>query len=397
MEKAEFYREARTDVAGPLAGIRVLEATTTWAGPMCACVLADLGADVIKVELPGGEVNRHLPPFIKEDPPISPWHATVNRNKRCMTLDLRKEDEKKILLDLAARSDIVVENFRPGRMDHWGVGYEGVKAVKPDIIYVSISGWGQFGPEHDRIGYDPLAQAVSGFMSLNGSVEGGPTKAATALADDLGGLHATIGALAALAHRQRTGEGQHIDVSLLDVMLFQSNGALTLGALGRNLPRMGNEYVICAPANAYPCRDGEVYVGVILDSHWKVLAKTIGRPELGDDPDFATTFARIERRDDVNRILGEWVAVRTVEEVVEQFTREGVAAAPVKTYVEAAQDPHVQARDMLQTTLLEDGTEAPITGPPVKFSRTPTRVRTGPPAAGAHTDEILRELGISKA
>ena len=396
MEKAEFYREARTDLPGPLAGIRVLELATTWAGPLCACILGDLGADVIKVELPGGEVNRKLPPFLtKGNNPISPWHATVNRNKRCMTLDVRKTEGAEIFLKLAERADILVENFRPGTLDGWGIGYEGVRAVKSDIVYVSVTGFGQWGPDHDRAGYDPLAQAAGGFMSINGSPSDGPTKAGTAIADDLGGMNGAIGALAALAHRQRTGDGQHVDVALLDGMFFASNGAPSLAAIGEPLPRMGNEYVVAAPANTYRCRDGEVYFGVLLDPHWKTTAKAIGRPELADDPRFATAATRIANRDQVNRIMSEWFAKQSVKDVVERLVKEGLAIAPVNTYVEAARDPHVRARDMMQSVVLEDGTEAPITGPPVKFSRTPTTIRTGAPAVGAHTDEILAEIGVA--
>src|SRR5579885_2953709 len=172
MEKADFYRDARGDLPGPLAGIRVLEATTSWAGPMCGCILADLGADVIKVEDPAGEVGRRVPPFLPgASRPISFLHATVNRNKRSLTLDLRTSAGREIFLKLAKRSDIIVQNFRPGTFDKWSVGYQACREVKPDIIYVSISGFGQFGPAHDRVGYDPLAQAMSGFMSLNGPVE----------------------------------------------------------------------------------------------------------------------------------------------------------------------------------------------------------------------------------
>lgn len=186
MEKADFYREARHDLTGPLAGTRVLEATTTWAGPMCACILADFGADVIKIELPDGEVIQRMPPFLPgTNPPLSSAHATVNRNKRNLSLDLRTPGGRDIFLKLAARSDVVVENFRPGTFDKWGIGYEAVRAVKSDIIYVSLTGFGQFGPDHDRPGYDPLAQAVSGFISLNGEAQGNPVKAATAIADDL--------------------------------------------------------------------------------------------------------------------------------------------------------------------------------------------------------------------
>jgi formyl-CoA transferase len=396
MEKAEFYRSARSDVEGPLAGVRVLEATTTWAGPMCGCTLGDLGADVVKVELPGGEVARILPPAIPgSEPPISLGHGTVNRNKRSVTLDLRGERGRELFLELARRSDIVVENFRPGTMERWGIGYGHVAAVKPDIVYVSITGFGQFGPDHERVGYDPVAQATSGFISLNGEVDGKPVKAATILADDLGGIHGALAALAALRHRDRTGEGQHVDVALLDAMLFQSNGLLTLGALGVPPPRTGNEYIFAAPANCYACKDGHVFAGVLLDSHWKVLARLIGRPELADHPDYATTAGRLAHRAELNRLMSAWCAERRVAEIVERFAIEGIPSAPVNTYVEAARDSHVLARDMLQPTPLPDGSEVPLTGPAAKFSRTPTRVRSAAPVLGAHTDEVLAELGLS--
>ena len=396
MTKAEFYREARRDTPGPLAGVRVLEATTTWAGPMCAAVLADLGADVIKVKLPGGEVGRYLTPLLPGTQ-TSFMHATVNRNKRSVTLDVRRAEGREIFLKLAATSDVVVENFKAGTMGSYGLGYDEVRAVKPDIVYVSITGWGQFGPCHKWPGYDPLAQAASGFVSLNGSPDGTPTKAATFLGDDLGGLHGAIGALAALRHRDRTGEGQRVDVALLDAILFQSNGLPTLGAMGVEPTRMGNEYGFAVPANVYDCTDGPVYVGVVLDSHWKILAPLIGVPELADDPGFATRAGRVANRDACNAMLGGWLAERTRSEAMEILSGAGLSIAPVNTYGQVARDPHVLERDMLQPTRLEDGSIAPITGPAAKFSRTPTCVRTGAPALGQHNDEILSELGFDAA
>lgn len=398
MEKAEFYRNARRDLPGPLAGVRILEATTTWAGPMCGCIFADLGADVIKAELPQGEVARRLPPFLPgPEPRLSFMHTTVNRNKRSLTLDLRRSEGQEVFRRLATQADVIVENFRPGIMAAWSLGYEHLRAVKLDIIYVSISGYGQFGPDHDQAGYDPAAQAASGFISLNGEVDGVPVKSPTFLADDLGGLHGAIGALAALRHRDATGEGQHIDVGLLDALLFQSNGYLTLAALGAPPRRMGSEFVVAAPASVYRCRDGHVMAGVLLDSHWKRLAQLIGRPELADHPDYASTRARVERRDEVNGLMARWLEPRSVGDVVSLLREAGLAVAPVRTYADAARDPHVLARDMLQPTRQEDGSLVPLTGPPTKFSRTPTRVRSEAPALGAHTDEILAELGIDAA
>jgi len=395
VDKADFYREARTDLPGPLHGVRVLDVTTSWAGPMCACVLADLGADVIKIEAPTGEVARRMHPFLPgNEPGVSFVHATVNRNKRNLTLDLRSPEGREIFMRLTARADIIVQNFRPGTMDKWGLGYEAVRKVKPDIVYVSISGWGQWGPEHDRPGYDPMAQAASGFISLNGTPDGEPVKAPTFLGDDLAGLHGAIGALGALVHRDRTGEGQHVDVALLDAMLFQSNGYLTLGAMGIPIRRWGNEFPFSVPTNIYQCRDWRVIAGTLLDSHWKVFARMAGRPDLADDPRFATIQGRDQNRDECNAVLARWFSERTVAEAVAQCTRAGIACAHVRSYQDASRDPHVRERDMLQEITLENGSPAPITGPVAKFSRTPTRIRSGAPGLGQHNEEILREIGI---
>ncbi|MDJ0851309.1 MAG: CoA transferase [Myxococcota bacterium] len=395
MEKARFYQDARRDLPGPLAGLRVLEATTTWAGPMCGCILADFGADVIKVEHPQGEIARRAPPFLPgHDPPLSFMHATVNRNKRSLGLDLRQPEGLDLFLALAERSDVLVENFRPGVLEAWGAGYEAVRARRPDLVYVSISGYGHFGSGSGRLGYDPLAQAESGFLSLNGSTDGEPVKSPTFLGDDLAGLHAALATLAALRHRDATGEGQHVDVSLLDSIWFQSTGYLTLGALGVELPRLGNEFRIAAPANTYRCRDGRVMAGVLLDTHWQRLARHLGGRELADDPRLATTPGRIEHRREVDGLVADWAAERSVAQAVAELGAIGVPAAPVRSYAEAAVDPLVGERDMLQPVAQEDGREAPITGPAAKLSRTPTRVRSAAPALGAHTDEILDELGV---
>jgi crotonobetainyl-CoA:carnitine CoA-transferase CaiB-like acyl-CoA transferase len=395
MEKSRFFRDARRDLPGPLAGLRVLEATTTWAGPMCGCMLADHGADVVKVEHPGGEIARRSPPFLPgTDPPLSFMHATVNRNKRSLALDLHDPRGRDLFLRLAERSDVVIENFRPGTLESWGLGYEAVRARRPDVVYVSISGFGQYGPLHERVGYDPLAQAASGFLSLNGSPEGEPVKSPTFLADDLAGLHAAFATLSALRHRDATGEGQHIDVSLLDAMLFQSTGYLTLGAMGVDLPRLGNEFRVAAPANTYRCRDGRIMAGVLLDAHWKRLAHTLGRPEAAEDPRYATALERIARRREVDGWVAEWAAGLGVDEAIAALAEAGIPAAPVRTYAEAARDPHVAERDMLRVLPQEEGTPVPVTGPPAKLSRTPVDVRRAAPALGAHTDAILAELGL---
>jgi formyl-CoA transferase len=396
MEKSEFYREARRDLTGPLAGIRVVEMTTTWAGPMCGCMLADYGADVIKVEHPHGEIARRSPPFLPDcEPPLSFMHATVNRNKRSLALDVRDARGREIFLALAARADIVIENFRPGTLDAWGCGYAAVRARRRDVVYASISGFGQWGPQSGELGYDPLAQAAGGFLSLNGSPDGEPVKAPTFLADDLAGLHTAFAVLAALRHRDRTGEGQHVDVSLLDAMLFQSTGYLTLGALGVPLPRLGNQFRIAAPANTYRCRDGHILAGVLLDAHWRRLAPLVGHAEAAEDPRYATALERIRRRAEVDGWLAAWASQRRCEEALGALVAAGIPAAPVRSYAEAARTEHVREREMLQTVDASAEARIPVVGPAAKLSRTPLRVRTGAPSLGAHDDEILAELGLS--
>jgi formyl-CoA transferase len=222
-------------------------------------------------------------------------------------------------------------------------------------------------------------------------------KSPTFLADDLAGVHAALAALAALRHRDRTGEGQHVDVSLLDALLFQSTGYLTLGALGVGLPRLGNQFRVAAPANSYRCRDGRIMAGVLLDAHWKRLAAALGRPELADDPRYTTTAERLARREEVDGMLASWAATRIVDDAVAELTAAGVPAAAVRSYAEAARDPVVAEREMLQRTRQPDGSSIPITGPAAKLSRTPTRVRSAAPALGAHNDEILAELGLDAA
>jgi formyl-CoA transferase len=391
MTKSEFFRDARNDLSGPLAGVRVVEATTTAAGPICGATLADFGAEVIKVETPEGEVGRRLPPMLPGTK-VSFVHGTLNRNKRSLSLDLGCREGCEIFLKLAAQADIVVENFKTGTMDKWGVGYKAVRAVKPDIVYVSITGWGQFGPYSNRPGYDPIAQAASGFMSLNGSVDGPPTKDPTAIADQLGGLHGVMGAMAALRHRDRTGEGQHVDVALLDSLT--QHGLLTLAAMGITPQRNGNEFGFAVPANVFPCRDGSVYIAILLDAHWKVLARTIGHAELAEDPGFAALAERSANRDACNALVAGWTAERNRAEVAEILNRAGIPVGPVNSYGDAARDPHVLERDSLQLTQIEDGSAVPLPGPVVKFSRTPTRVRTCAPALGQHNDEILTEIGV---
>lgn len=390
MDKSDFYRNARTDLTGPLSGVTVIEATTTWAGPMAACVLADFGARVIKVEHPDGEVVRILPPLLPGSS-LTVANETVNRNKESLSLDLHAASGKEILLKLVAEADIFIENFRPGTLAGWGLGYEHLSAVKKDIVYVSVSGFGQFGPLSERVGYDPLAQNYAGWTAMNGEPDGGPIKAPTFLGDDLGGLHGALGAMAALRHRDQTGEGQHVDVALVDSILFQSNGLATAGAVGIDLPRMGNQFGIAAPVNIYPCKDGSVFAGVLLDSHWQVLSKELGREDLSG----LTATERIQARPLVDGVLAAYCAELTTAEVVDRFAELGLPATRVNQPSDLAEDAQVLARDMLIPTRLSNGEKVPLVGPAAKFSRTPTSIRHEAPPLGRDNQTILEALGLS--
>ncbi|MEH1028507.1 CaiB/BaiF CoA transferase family protein [Micromonospora profundi] len=390
MRAEDFYAEARTDLSGPLHGVRVLDVTKVWSGPLATCVLADLGADVIRVELAHGR-DGEVPPVIPGTG-LSWFRQTVHRNKRSLGLDLRTAEGRAEFLRLVRVADVVVENYRPGTLARWGTGYADCRAVRPDVVFVSVSGWGQYGPGRDRPAYDPVVQAAGGWMALNGPVDGDPVRAPTFIADELAGLHAAIGALAALAHRDRTGEGQHVDVSMLDALLFGSSGLPTLAAAGAPPARHGNETDFAVPSNVYACADGHLYLVVALNKHWRSLARTIGRPELADADGFRTGDQRIANRDAVNLVVAGWCAGRPVAEAVDVLTGAGLVAAPVRTLSESVADPHVRARGMLQDTVLSDGTTAPLVGPAVKFSRTPTRIRRCAPAPGADTAEIRNEL-----
>jgi len=391
MDKAHFYREALTATTGPLETTRVIDCTTAWAGPMAGCLLADLGADVIHIDLPGGMPPQSAP--LIGGTSLNFVNQTVNRNKRSLSLDLRGAAGQAVFLDLVAGADVVIENFRPGTLDGWGIGYEACRARKADIVYVSISGWGQFGPWTERAGYDPAALAAGGWMSLNGSPDGPPVKAPTFLADDLAGLHGALSALAALRHRDRTGEGQHVDVCLLDSLLFHCDGLLSLGATDVPLQRWGAQVNVTHPCDVYDCRDGSLYLAVALDSHWRTLCEVIGRPDLAREPGFGRNGDRLANREAVNAVIAEWCAERSVYEALGRLLDAGLVAAKLNTFAEAAREPHVLERDMLQPVQLSDGSVAPLTGPAAKFSRTPTRVRRAAPPPGADTDEILSELG----
>lgn len=394
MRVQDFFRRARRGSTGPLEGVRVVDATKVWSGPMATCILADLGADVVRVELPGrrdGPAHPEIP-----GTGLSWFRESVHRNKRSVAADLREPAGLRLFLDLVATADVVVENYRPGTLDAWGAGYEDCRAVRPDVVVVSISGFGQYGPDSRRAAYDPAVQAASGLMSLNGRPGDPPLRLPTFVADDVAALHAAIGALAALAHRSRTGEGQHVDVAMLDCMLAFGSGLPTLAAAGAPPQRWGNEHDFVVPSSVYPCRDGHLYLTVALDRHWRVLAEEMGRPELARERGFGTAAERLGNRDAVNEVVAGWCRDVSLDDAVARLTALGLVAAPVLSMADAVTDPHLAARGTFRSTELCTGATAPLVAPPVRFSRTPTGIRRAAPRAGADTDEVLAELAATR-
>jgi formyl-CoA transferase len=397
-DKDAFYKEARWDIPGPLAGVRVLEVTTTLAGPRCGNLLADYGAEVIRVELASQpDISRLLPPFLPTDPPDSFLNATVNRNKKSIILDVRTAEGRDVLLRLITGFDIMVENFKRGTLDGYGCGYEAVRKVKPDIIFVSINGFGQYGPYADRPGYDPAAQAYSGFMWMNApKADDPPMRAPIYLADELAGMHAAAASMAALHYRDKTGEGQRIDVSLLDATMDSCTGLHTIAAAGFPTPRVGNPIPFAAPTGIYHCKDGYVYAGVLLDSHWKIMANMIGKPELAEHPEYATFQMRVKNRPQVDAILEAWCMERTRAEVEAICQEHHLAVAVVYTPQEAIEDEHVKARGAVQPLEYPGGEKVNMVNTAAKFSRTPAFNRNSAPRLGAHTNEVLLEAGLDE-
>jgi crotonobetainyl-CoA:carnitine CoA-transferase CaiB-like acyl-CoA transferase len=396
MHKEEFYREALPNVTGPLEEFRVLEATTAQAGPVAGMVLADLGAEVIKVDQPGtGDMARRVPPFVpsRSELDVSVGYLSRHRNKKNITLNFKSPEGQELFRRLAAQMDVVVQNFKPGTMDRWGLGYEDIRRLKSDIIYVSISGYGQYGPYSHKPGYDPVGQAMSGLMSVTGFPDGPPTKTGNAMADNITGWQGAMGAMAALLYRNRTGKGQHVDVCLLDSVLYTTEGFI-MGAAnaGKKWQRTGNRYQGSAPVNTYRCRDGYVCICVALEGHWARLCRIIGREDLIDDPRTSSIAARGEHVELVDGLVSQWTQDRTVTEVVSTLDEAQLVVAPVLEFHQVIEDLHIQEREMVTEVEHPAAGQMKLFGVASKYSLTPARVRTPAPLLGQHNEEVYGTL-----
>jgi CoA:oxalate CoA-transferase len=377
-------------VATALDGIRVLDFAQFTPGPLCAMILSDLGADVIKIERPGGNDDRRTPPIVQN---LSLYYAVNNRNKRCITLNITGQEGRDVLLRLIRQCDVLIEGFRPGYLGKLGLGYAQLSALHPGLIMVSATGYGQTGPYQDRGGFDMIAQAVGGLMSLNGEPDGPPLKVGTSPAAVVTGLNCAIGVLAALRHRERSGEGQWIDVALLDSVVAQTEADIPYyGLTGQILPRAGNRRLYSAPANAYQARDGYVYIAPGIDSIWRKLCQVMGCAELGDDPRFLTNEDRRARVEETDRIVQEWVGQRTVGEVVSALTAARVPCGAVNDIPAVFADPQIQAREMIVPVQHPTIGELPLPGQPIKLSRTPAHSGGALAEPGQHNAEVYSEL-----
>ena len=378
-----------------LQDLLVLDLTRILSGPFATMTLADLGADVIKIEQPGqGDDTRQWgPPFQGEE---AAYFLAVNRNKRSLAVDLKSPEGLAVVRRLALKADVIVENFRPGTAARLGLGYEELSRENPGLVFASISGYGQTGPDAHRPGYDAIAQARSGIMSVTGEMDGPPVRVGVSSADLVAGMWATIGILAALHEKQRTGRGQWVDISLLDGsvswLTYVSSGYFASGNVPR---RYGSAHPTIAPYQAFGTADGFVMVAVGNDSLWRKFAAALEREDLLADERFATNPSRVAHRDILIPLIEETLATRTSAEWVQTLDAAGVPVGPIQTVDQAVQDPQVLARGMVAELQHPTAGTLKVVGCPVRLTRTPPAMRTAPPVLGQHTDEVLAGLGFS--
>ncbi len=386
--------------SGPLKGLRVLDLTRVLAGPTCTQMLGDLGAEIIKIEKPdsGDDTRGFAPPFWPETKE-SAYFLGVNRNKQSVTVDIAKPEGQAIIHKLLEHCDILAENFKVGALAKYGLGYEQLKAKYPRLIYCSITGFGQTGPYAPRPGYDALIQAMGGIMSLTGEPNGSPQKAGVPVADLFAGLYGCIGILAAVNHRHASGQGQQIDIGMLDThVAWLANQGMNYLATGENPPRLGNQHPNISPYQEYPTQDGYLILAIGNDPTFERFCKNFGLDDLPSDPRFATNASRVANRDLVTQTLTPVLKSRTTSAWVVALEALKIGCGPINTLKDVFADPHVIARDMVVKMLHKSGQEIEVIANPVKLSATPPDYRSPPPVLGEHSEHVLGGLlGMSGA
>lgn len=382
-------------MAGALEGIKVLDLSRYIAGPMCAMQLADMGADVVKVERKGkGEDTRQNLPQMNGE---SVYFMTFNRNKRSVALDFRDPTDQQKLRQLASKADVLIENFRPGTMEKMGCGWQDLRALNPRLVMVRISGFGQDGPLAKRACFDAIAQAMSGLMSMTGQADGPPTLAGTFMVDYASALYATIGTLGALHSREASGKGQLVEATLLESAISMLVTAIPEQAqLGTTMSRCGNLDRYTAPVNSYLASDGHwVYLAAGTDALFPRLVDAMKQPALIDDERFATAHTRLANRAAIDAVVAQWVKERTADEVVDAMDAVAVPCSKVATLDEVVRNPQLIAREQIVDIEHPVAGRYTTHGVTVKLSDTPGSIRRPPPTVGQHSDEVLREWGVS--
>ena len=377
-----------------LLKVRVLDMSRVLAGPFCGMLLADMGADVIKLEIPGkGDDSREFPPFVGGQ---SLYYTNLNRGKRSITIDLKKPEGKALFLRLVEGCDVLLENFSPGTMERLGLGYGELSKVNPRLVYAAISGFGQTGPYRSRPGYDIIGQAMGGLLSITGWPDSPPTRSGTAIGDVLSSLFCTIGILAALNVRERTGRGQMVDVSLVDsVYAALENIPQKYFVEGVVPGRIGNRYEFIYPYDTFRARDGWVVIGIANDAIWARFIEVSGLRSLGADPRFATNPLRVENHAALREELERWTSTRTRDEIVGLLNESRVPSCPIYDVRDVSEDPHVAVARKMVIEVDQPGLgKVKLQGNPVKMSETDPKPRGPAPALGGDTDKILRELGL---
>jgi crotonobetainyl-CoA:carnitine CoA-transferase CaiB-like acyl-CoA transferase len=373
-----------------LDDIRVLDLSRFIAGPLCAQLLGDMGAEVIKVERPGGEDARHHAPFVEDE---SLYTMMYNRNKHAITLNTRSDEAQGILEELVCASDVLVENYRPGTLDAMGLGHDRLRELNPRLVVTSISGFGQTGPDAHRPLFDAIAQAMSGLMSITGEPDGEPTLTGTFVADYISGYYGALGTMFALFHRERTGEGQVVDVASLDA-LFATLGTRPSQQVmfGTSPGRNSSRDLLTAPARVFPCRDGHLYLHGGTNPLFPRLCEAMGRPELVDDPRFGSIPDRMAHVDEIEAEVRAWTEANDLETVFAALSEAGVPFGPVATMPEVVESPQLAAREMLVRVEHATVGEVVLPGIPIKLSASPGEVRKAPPVVGEDNAEVYGRL-----
>jgi formyl-CoA transferase len=377
----------------PLDGVRVLDLTRVLAGPYCTMMLGDLGADVLKVERPGAgdDVRAWGPPFAPGGE--SAYFLCINRNKRSITIDLKSPRGREVVRDLARRCDALVENFKTGTLDEMGIGYDALRAVNPGLVYCSITGFGTTGPYADLPGYDLVAQAMGGIMSITGEVNGEPVKVGVPIVDITTGMFSAVAILAALRVKDQTGRGQRIDMALLDSQIaWLGNVAGNYLVSGQPPGRLGNAHPNITPYEVFPTKDGHVALAVGNDGQWRRFCQVAEAPHLAEDPLFRTNADRVRNRDKLVPLMGEVMRRRSAHEWMDLLRKDEIPCGPIQTVDQALNDPQVLARAMVVETQHPTAGPIKLVASPLKLSETPPAVRRPPPTLGQHTEEILRDV-----